>query len=414
MILNQQSRLWLILISLWIINGSSFLAIKVAIDTIPPLLSAGLRFSISGAILFAVYFFQIERGKQEQHESNHNLQRYQQEQQQQKYPQHDQKHHNPLLASPMPQEHITKQQWKDSLILGVTLFLGGQGLLTWGAHYLSSGITGLLNSTIPLWVAIIGYLIYKKRKKVGLGKGLSKSTIIGLSAGFGGLMLLVAPSIASGDLNPIGTAALIVSSISWAIGSIYSTKAKLPISILASSGMIMITGGLMLTGVSFALGEYHNLDLLQISGQSLVAQIYLIIIITVVGFTDFYWLLRVTSASLANTFAYVSPVIAVLLGWAILHEKITAITVIAMIIILIGVALMVTKTRTKKLHSLLPQPKLVMQQVLRLLQDPLDPHPIGVTNQEKLYQSYRIYYERSGIKFGIRSIRLILIRLITL
>lgn len=68
----------------------------------------------------------------------------------------------------MPQEHITKQQWKDSLILGVTLFLGGQGLLTWGAHYLSSGITGLLNSTIPLWVAIIGYLIYKKRKKVGL------------------------------------------------------------------------------------------------------------------------------------------------------------------------------------------------------------------------------------------------------
>ena len=97
-----------------------------------------------------------------------------------------------------------------------------------------------------------------------------------------------------------------------------------------------------------------------------------------------------------------------------MHEKITAITVIAMIIILIGVALMVTKTRTKKLHSLLPQPKLVMQQVLRLLQDPLDPHPIGVTNQEKLYQSYRIYYERSGIKFGIRSIRLILIRLITL
>jgi drug/metabolite transporter (DMT)-like permease len=161
-------------------------------------------------------------------------------------------------------------------------------------------------------------------------------------------MLLVAPSISTGDLSPIGTAALIGSSIAWGIGSIYSSKADLPVSILASSGMIMITGGLMLTAISFGFGEYRNLDLLQISGRSLAAQIYLIAIITVVGFTDFYWLLRATSASLANTFAYVSPVIAVLLGWAILHEKITLITVMAMIVILLGVALMVTKKTAKK------------------------------------------------------------------
>jgi len=161
-------------------------------------------------------------------------------------------------------------------------------------------------------------------------------------------MLLVVPSIGTGELSPIGTAALTVSSIAWAIGCIYSSKTKLPVSILASSAMIMITGGLMLTAVSFALGEYRNLDLLQISRQSLAAQIYLILIITVVGFTDFYWLLRVASASLANTFAYVSPVIAVLLGWAILHEKISIISIVAMVVILIGVALMVTKSTTKK------------------------------------------------------------------
>jgi drug/metabolite transporter (DMT)-like permease len=350
LILNQQSKVWLILISLWIINGSSFLAIKVAIDTIPPLLSAGLRFSISGAILFTVYFFQIKRIE---HKSDHrNVQQYQ-EQQQQKHPQDQREHKNsPQLVHPHTQEHITKQQWKHSLVLGLTLFVGGQGLLTWGAQYLSSGITGLLNSTIPLWIAIIGYLIYKKIKKGGLGQRLTKSTIIGLSAGFGGLMLLVAPSISTGDLSPIGTAALIGSSIAWAVGSIYSSKAELPVSILASSGMIMITGGLMLTTISFGLGEYRNLDLLQISGRSLAAQVYLILIITVVGFTDFYWLLRVTSASLANTFAYVSPVIAVLLGWIVLHEKITVITVVAMIVILVGVALMVTKkTTTKKATS---------------------------------------------------------------
>jgi drug/metabolite transporter (DMT)-like permease len=350
LILNQQSKVWLILISLWVINGSSFLAIKVAIDTIPPLLSAGLRFSISGGILFTVYFFQIKRIE---HKSDHrNVQQYQ-EQQQQKHPQDQREHKNsPQLVHPHTQEHITKQQWKHSLVLGLTLFVGGQGLLTWGAQYLSSGITGLLNSTIPLWIAIIGYLIYKKIKKGGLEQRLTKSTIIGLSAGFGGLMLLVAPSISTGDLSPIGTAALIGSSIAWAVGSIYSSKAELPVSILASSGMIMITGGLMLTTISFGLGEYRNLDLLQISGRSLAAQVYLILIITVVGFTDFYWLLRVTSASLANTFAYVSPVIAVLLGWIVLHEKITVITVVAMIVILVGVALMVTKkTTTKKATS---------------------------------------------------------------
>jgi drug/metabolite transporter (DMT)-like permease len=227
------------------------------------------------------------------------------------------------------------------LILGATLFLGGQGLLTWGAQYLSSGVTALLNSTIPLWIAIIGYLIYKKKKGQGRGE-LTRSTIIGLAAGFGGLMLLVAHSISSGSISPIGITALTISSVSWAIGSMYSFRTKLPGGILASSGMVMITGALMLIAVSFGMGEH--LDLFQVSGESLAAQIYLIIIVTVVGFTEFYWLLRVTSASLANTFAYVSPVIAVLLGSAILHETITDVTVIAMIIILIGVALMVTKT----------------------------------------------------------------------
>ena len=347
MTLNQQSKVWLVLISIWVINGSSFLAIKVAIDTIPPLLSAGLRFSISGGLLFAVYFLQAKRTE---NKSDHRIiQQYQEQQQQQSHPQYQYGYNSQSLAHPHTSEHITWQQWKHSLVLGLTLFVGGQGLLTWGAQYLSSGMTGLLNSTIPLWIALIGYLIYKLRKNIGLGQRLTKSTIIGLSAGFGGLMLLVAPSIGTGDLSPIGTVALLGSSIIWAVGSIYSSKAKLPISILASSGMIMITGGLMLIAISFGLGEYRNLDLLQISGRSLAAQIYLILIITVVGFTDFYWLLRVTSASLANTFAYVSPVIAVLLGWAVLHEKITTITVIAMIIILVGVALMVTKrTKTKK------------------------------------------------------------------
>jgi drug/metabolite transporter (DMT)-like permease len=322
--LNHQYVVWLTLITLWFINGSSFLAIKVAVDTIPPLLSAGMRFSIAGAIIFTIYFFQMNKkifkGLYNQ---------------------------TPVPKKPA-KEHITLRQWQDSLILGVTLIFGGLGLLTWGAQYLSSGMTGLLNSTIPLWVAIIGYFIYRGIKKGSVGQAMTKTTIVGLAVGFGGLMLLVAPSMESGNLSPIGTLALTASSISWAIGSLYSTRADLPVSVLASSGMVMISGGLILTAVSFAFGENRNLDLMQISLQSTVAQIYLIFIITLVGFTDFYWLLRVTSASLANTFAYVSPVIAVLFGWAILHEKLATTTIIAMIVILLGVALMVTKISQKK------------------------------------------------------------------
>jgi drug/metabolite transporter (DMT)-like permease len=240
-------------------------------------------------------------------------------------------------------EHIGKTQWKDATILGALLMVGGQGILTWGAQYLPSGITGLLNSTVPLWVAILSLLVFRKH--------LTKLTVLGLCAGFGGLMLLVAPSLSTGELSPIGTAALIISSVLWALGSLYSTRSKLPVSILASSGMIMITGGLMLTAISFTLGEYRGVELSDISGQSLIALVYLIIIITVVGFTDFYWLLRVTTPSLANTFAYVSPVIAVILGWALLHESITALTIVAMIVILVGVALMVTTPhkRTKNM-----------------------------------------------------------------
>jgi drug/metabolite transporter (DMT)-like permease len=293
---KQQSKVWVILVALWIINGSSFLAIKVSIDTIPPLLSAGIRFTISGSILFAAYFFRRE---------------------------YEHKH-----------DEIGKQQWKDTIILAAALFLGGQGLLTWGSQYLTSGMTGLLNSTIPLWVGIIAFLLYRR--------GMTKLTVLGLCAGFGGLMLLIGPSLGAGALSPAGVTALILSSLAWAFGSLYSSKAKLPVSILASSGMLMVSGGLMLIIASLALGEFQGLNISQISTRSLIAMIYLITIITVVGFTDFYWLLRVTTASLANTFAYVSPVIAVILGWAILHESITVLTIVAMIIILLGVALMVT------------------------------------------------------------------------
>ncbi|HEX6671148.1 MAG TPA: EamA family transporter [Nitrososphaeraceae archaeon] len=177
-------------------------------------------------------------------------------------------------------------------------------------------------------------------------------------------MLLIGPSLGAGTLNPIVVIALIISSIIWALGSLYSSKIQLPVSIFASSGMIMLSGGLMLLIVSIMLGEYRNLGLLQISGQSLVAQIYLIGIITVVGFTDFYWLIRVTTPSLANTFAYVSPVIAVFLGWLLLHVSITILTIIVMGVILAGVALMVTTPEKRKEHQQIQKRKGITNNIM--------------------------------------------------
>ena len=160
------------------------------------------------------------------------------------------------------------------------LFLGGQGLLAWGEQYLSSGIAGLLNSTIPLSVAIFALLIFKKH--------LTKLVIVGLAAGFGGLMLLVAPSIGNGTSSVAGTLALVLSSISWALGSLYSSKAQLLVSILASSGMLMLVGGVLLIATSLALGEFRDLELSQISARSSGALVYLIAVNSMIAFTDFY------------------------------------------------------------------------------------------------------------------------------
>jgi drug/metabolite transporter (DMT)-like permease len=312
----ERSKILLVLITLSVLWGSSFLAIKTVIDVIPPLLAFGIRFAIAGAALLIVHAFT----KRHHREKN---------------------------------EQIGKQHWKDTLIVAALIIVGGQGLLVWGAQYLSSGMTALLNSTIPLWVAIIGYLIYKKRRKGGLGQRLTKSTIIGLSAGFAGLMILINPFVGNVHLNLIGVISLTLSSIFWAIGSLYSTRLHLQVSILVSAGMLMLVGGLMLVAASLAVGEFKSLQLSRISIGSLTAYSYLIFLCTAVGYAEFFWLLQAESESIANSFAYIVPVIAVFLGWVILKEPISTQTLIATSIIMLGVALMVTSSSKKAKNKMI-------------------------------------------------------------
>ena len=172
---------------------------------------------------------------------------------------------------------------------------------------------------------------------------ITNLTKIGLTLGFSGMIILVGPSI-RGDqgLSLVGIASLLISSLFWALGSIFSSKVSLSQNFLLSAGMVTLIGGLLLiipsvlTGELTLLPSYSDLDF-----NLLISYLFLIFIGTVIPLAEFYWLLKVSTAAVANTFAYMAPIVAVFLGWAILAESVTYLTIIATIVILIGVALIV-------------------------------------------------------------------------
>jgi drug/metabolite transporter (DMT)-like permease len=218
--------------------------------------------------------------------------------------------------------------------------------LAYGEQYLSSDITALLFSTVPIWVILIGKFYYNLK--------LNKYTPLGIIAGSIGLILIY-PSFeamlfgdqtntTNNENNFLGISILLIAAISWGIGSLYSHKADLPNNILISTGMMLFVGGLFLLGIGMIIGEFNMLDVSKFSSSSILSLIYLIIIGTT-GWLGFFWILRNTTATLANTFAYVSPVIAVFLGWIILDENINLRIIVATIVIIVGVILIVNKNK---------------------------------------------------------------------
>lgn len=315
-------KLWLVLILLWVIIGSTYITIKIAIDTIPPFLMSGIRYVSSGALLILVYI--LIPSQNNNYGTNRN--------------QNDQVRNRDKLVS-----ILNKRQWMEATIIGCALVLGGQGLLTWGEQYLSSSVTALLFSTVPIWVLLLGKIVYREK--------LKKSTAIGVITGTVGFVILIFPSLAAQfveidspkiEFEFVGIIALIIAAISWSVGSLYSSKADLPINVMISTGMMLFVGGIFLIVLSIAIGELQNFHISAISMPSMTSLLYLITVGSA-GWAGFFWVLRNTSASLANTFAYVSPVVAVILGWAILSEAITPQIIIATVIIMTGVVLIANK-----------------------------------------------------------------------
>lgn len=282
----------LALAAVYVIWGSTYLAILFAIETIPPFLMAGARYLTAGTVL---YLWARFRG------------------------------------APRP----SLWHWRSALIVGAFLLLVGNGGVVWAEQYVESGLAALLISTEPLWIVLLVWL-RPDGKKPGL------RVISGLVLGFLGLMLLVRPGSGGSDVNLLGAAVLVLASLSWAWGSLYGQRAKLPESPLLTTGMQMLAGGALLSLASFLTGEPGGFELAQVSMKSLLALGYLVVFGAIVAFTAYVWLLRVASPVLVSTYAYVNPVVAVLLGWAFAGEPLTAGTLVAAAVILTGVALITT------------------------------------------------------------------------
>jgi len=284
--------IWSAMTSVYIIWGSTYLAIRFAIETIPPFLMAGTRFLIAGGILYLI---------------------------------------RKLLRDKTP----SRNEWRSAILIGTFLLVGGNGGVVWAQQYVVSGMTALLVGTAPLWMVLIDLLHPS-------GHRPNRWAVFGLFLGFIGISLLIGQYQlfrGGANIDLVGAFVLIVASFSWAIGSLYSRQASLPSSPLLWTAMEMLAGGAGLFLLGILTGELPKLNLSGLTFRSLAGFTYLILFGSWVGLTSYTWLLRNAPTPLVSTYAYVNPVVAVLLGYLIAGEPITVYTVIAATIIIGSVAL---------------------------------------------------------------------------
>ena len=288
--------------SIYIIWGSTYLAIRYAIETIPPFIMGGTRFLVSGVLL---YIWARHRG------------------------------------APRP----TKLHWRNAIIAGGFLLLGGNGAVVWAEQFVPSGLTALLVSILPFWLVIIEWVRPPRRRPSG-------AVLVGLVLGFIGIIVLVGSNVSGqSDVRPLGALVLILGSLSWAIGSFWSRDAELPDSGLLTTGMEMLGGSALLTIVGVLSGELSHVDVHHVSRASTFGLVYLITFGSLLGFTSYIWLLDKVSPARLGTYAYVNPIVAVLLGWAIAGERLSVRTAVAAAIVICAVALITTARSTTTAQS---------------------------------------------------------------
>jgi drug/metabolite transporter (DMT)-like permease len=263
---------------------------EIAIETLPPFLMASLRFLVAGAILFAIF---------------------------------------------RPRERPTRRQWLSAAIVGAFLLVGGNAMVAVAQQRIDTGVAALIVATVPLFLALGDF--------AATGRRLAPQAVLGIVVGFAGIALLVHPG---GDIDLFGAFICLLAPLSWAIGSLYARNAQLPSNLLLGSGMEMLAGGALLLGVGYASGE--RLHVSEVSARSWIALAFLVVFGSIVAYSSYVWLLKVAPTELVGTYAFVNPVIAVLLGALFLNEAITAWVLLAGAAIIVSIALIVrAQTATK-------------------------------------------------------------------
>jgi drug/metabolite transporter (DMT)-like permease len=280
--------------AVYVVWGSTYLGIRVGVESFPPLVLAGLRHLTAGLVLYPI--FRWKTGIRP-----------------------------------------TAGNWRTATVAGVLLLFVGNGGVCWAEQTVPSGIAALLVATVSLWLVIVDWL------RPGGIRPVAR-VVAGLVLGFAGLVLLVGPAHlgGSGRVDPRGAGVLVFASFAWACGSLYSKHGGMPSSAMLGVAMQSLTGGVALLIASFLSGEFHQLHFAAISLRSWLALCYLIVFGSGIGLSAYIYILQKSTAARVGTYAFVNPVVALFLGWLLLGETITLRTVLAAAVILTAVILVIS------------------------------------------------------------------------
>lgn len=291
---RNDARVWLALLTIYLVWGSTFIALAVVVRDLPPFLAMTVRHLAAGALLLA---YALPRGDR-------------------------------------TGDRIGRRQIGAAFVFGGLLFVAGHGTLAWAQQTVPAGVAALLVGTIPLWMALLD--------RVFFGRRLPASAYVGFVVGFVGLSFLLDP-FGQGSVDRVAAVAIVLSAGAWAVGSLYSRTAPLPKRPLVAAGVASLGGGVLCFVIAAASGEIGDV---RWTGVSVLALGYLVVVGSLLGFSAYVWLLKVAPTSLVATYAYVNPIVAVALGWLLLGEEVTLQMAVAGAAIVVSVALIVRTSGT--------------------------------------------------------------------
>jgi drug/metabolite transporter (DMT)-like permease len=288
--------------TVYIVWGSTYLAIAFVVETLPPILSGGIRFLVAGSLLLA--FIAAQAWWRRRH------------------------HPGQRLAWPR------RVEWRTAAVVGTFLLLGGNGLVSVAEQRIPSSIAAVIIATVPIWMSLGEAVLVRRMPSV--------LTLGGLAVGLVGVVILLLPSGGVDEIDPIGIAIVVCSALSWTAGSLYARRAPLPANQLLGSGMEQLLGGSVMLAVAVLLGEFASFEPGSVSTASLLGLVYLIVFGSLIAFTAYVWLLEHAPISTVATYAYVNPVVAVFLGLLFRDEPLTPRILLAAALIIGAVVAMVS------------------------------------------------------------------------